>query len=118
MLEGGYDLTALASSAVAHCEVLSAGYAALSKSDNEAIVEKGAQPSTPSDHSHPVRDTTANRSAEDEDCEKSYGGDEAAALAAHIASALAPLSFPPATIEAKRFRLPPVAGIVIHPPPF
>ena len=86
VLEGGYDLTALASSAVAHCEVLSAGYAALSKSDDEAIVEKGAQPSSPSDHSHLVRDTTANRSAEDEDCEKSYGGDEAAALAAHIAS--------------------------------
>jgi hypothetical protein len=113
VLEGGYDLTALASSAVAHCQVLSAGYSALSRSDTEAKVkeapmskthtealvkevpmsksEHGAlmreePPLTPSDTSHPVTDTTASHSAVDGDCEKSYGGDEAAALAAHIAT--------------------------------
>lgn len=78
MLEGGYDLSALASSAVAHCAVLSAGYSALSKSNTEALVKEGPQPHTPTD-------TTASLSGEDGDCEKSYGGDEAAALAAHIA---------------------------------
>jgi hypothetical protein len=113
VLEGGYDLTALASSAVAHCQVLSAGYTALCKSDTEAKVKEGPMSQadakvrvkegqmskseyealmkegpqdTPPEPSHPVTGTTASHSAEDGDCEKSYGGDEAAALAAHIAT--------------------------------
>jgi hypothetical protein len=117
VLEGGYDLTALASSAVAHCQVLSAGYTALSKSDTESKVKEGSMSKgdakvrvkegplsksdyealmkegpqdTPPEPSHPVTGITASHSAEDGDgdgdCEKSYGGDEAAALAAHIAT--------------------------------
>lgn len=82
MLEGGYDLPALASSAAAHCGVLFGGYSALSKHSAEAESEE----------KHAVA-TAANqglRSSADGDgegdSEKSYGGDEAAALAAHIAS--------------------------------
>ena len=64
MLEGGYHLEALASSAVAHCAVLSAGYSGLLEKDPGLFTAKVDQ----------------------KDEEQSYGGDECAALAAHIAS--------------------------------
>jgi hypothetical protein len=63
-LEGGYDLEALATSAVAHCAVLSAGYSALLETDLE--------PST--------------AAVEQSNEEQSYGGDECAALEAYIKS--------------------------------
>lgn len=64
VLEGGYDLEALAASVVAHCAVLSAGYPALLETDPAL--------------------STADVDQSDE--EQSYGGDECAALAAYIAS--------------------------------
>ena len=64
VLEGGYDLEALASSALAHCNILSSGYSSTLK--NIKLASEGADVKV------------------EVEVEKGYGGDEVAALNAYI----------------------------------
>ena len=73
ILEGGYDLTALASSALEHCKVLAAGYP--KAPTDAAVVAEGTGA---------AEAAAAGATEEDAEGPSKHKGDEAAALAEYI----------------------------------